>query len=240
MNKNNFLAGDFNPGAVGFGIGQAGFLNWNKNTLSPENAMGESNFANMDNSAMDFGDNISSQNMVGFAIGQSWMPVVPFDGSGQINESNFGGNLGNFGQKLRSGFIRFTPAGLVVRASFCNKYCKSLGYMRKADKTGFKRCVASCKINYLGAKDGKWTYPVAPEGKESDISPAELAAMSEKEVSAMPKDVVEQAAKGIANEEGSTPIPAKSNTMMYVIIGAVALIIVVALIMFMRKRSATA
>jgi hypothetical protein len=222
---------NFSQGVVGAGIGSDGFLLWGKDQLGPDKS---------GNTESGFANDVSSQDMVGFGIGQQGFSLNPFDGQA-INESNFGGNLGNLMTGVRSGFIRFTPAGILIRESFCGKYCKALGYMRSADKNAFKRCKASCKVNYVGAKTGKWKYPVAPEGAESSMSPEELAALSEQEVSAMPPSVVESQAKGVAAEEGSIPTPAaKSNTMMYVIIAAVVLIIVVALVMFMRRSKATA
>jgi len=221
---------NFSQGVVGTGIGADGFLLWGKDQLGP-NISG--------NTESGFAKDVSSQNVVGFSIGQQGLSLDPFNGQ-QINESNFGGNLGNFMTGVRSGIIRFTPTGIMIRDSFCGKYCKALGYMRSADKNAFKRCKAACKVNYIGAKTGKWKYPVAPEGAESSISPEDLAAQSEKEVNALPPSVVNTQAKGIAAEEGSVPAPAKNNTMMYVIIAAVVLVIVVAIIMFMRRSKTAA
>jgi hypothetical protein len=216
-------------GIVALSTGLPGGLMWGNNTpLGNENS--ESSFD------PNFATDISQQSVVGFGIGQDWVPM--YSGAGNPGESGF-----TFGEKLKSAFVRFTPHGILIRDSFCGKYCKALGYMRSTDKNAFKRCKAACKVNYINARNGKWTYPVAPEGAESGgMSAADLAAMSEKEVASMPKDSVDQAAKGVAAEEGSVPVqaPAKSNTMMYVIIGAVALIIIVAIIMLMMRRKQAA
>lgn len=228
-NKNNQMTNNdnFTQGLVGFATANPGFLEWSENPLGKPNGNNESNFA----------DDVSSQNVVGYAIGQQWMPMNPIHGQ-EITESNY--RLGQGG--LRSAFIRFTPAGILIRESFCGKYCKALGYMRSVDKNSFKRCKAACKVNYIAAKDGKWKYPAAPEGAESDLSPEELAAQSKRDVDSMSKDQIDNAARNVASQEGSTPIvqPEKNNTMMYVIIGAVALVIIVALIVFMRRKAATA
>ena len=220
-NKKNQMTNNdnFTQGLVGFATANPGFLDWSENPLGKPNGNNESNFA----------DDVSSQNVVGYAIGQQWMPMNPIHGQ-EITESGFlllGGALG----------------ALALRKDiFCGRYCKSLGYMRSADKNSFKRCKAACKVNYIAAKDGKWKYPAAPEGAESDLSPEELAAQSKKDVDSMSKDQIDNAARNVASQEGSTPIvqPEKNNTMMYVIIGAVALVIIVALIVFMRRKAATA
>lgn len=217
-------------GIVALSTGLPGGLMWGNNTpLGNENGNSESSFD------PNFATDISQQSVVGFGIGQDWVPM--YSGAGNPGESGY-----TFGEKLKSAFVRFSPHGILIRDSFCGKYCKALGYMRSADKNAFKRCKAACKVNYINARNGKWTYPNAPEGAESGVSPAELAAMSEKEVASMPKDSVDQAARNVAAEEGSTPAPApaKSNTMMYVIIGAVALIIIVAIIMLMMRRKQAA
>jgi hypothetical protein len=228
-NKNNQMTNNdnFTQGLVGFATANPGFLDWSKNPLGKPNGNTESNFA----------DNVSSQNVVGYAIGQQWMPMDPIHGQ-EITESGY-----TFGEKLRGAFVRFTPAGILVRQSFCGKYCKALGYARQGEnKPSFKKCMAACKINYINAKNGKWKYPAAPEGAESTVSPEELASQSLREVNSMPKEQIDNAARNVAGQEGSTPIlqPEKNNTMMYVIIGAVALVIIVALIMFMRRKAATA
>lgn len=144
------------------------------------------------------------------------------------------------GQKLKSAFVRFTPQGIILRDSYCGKYCKSLGYARKEDKTAFKRCKAACKINYFDAKSGKWKYPAAPEGIEENLSPADIAAAAAKETASIPdKDA---AANKIASTEGSVPsestTPAKSKTWIYVTIGVVVLIAIIAVVIMMRRKAA--
>lgn len=143
------------------------------------------------------------------------------------------------GERFKSAFVRFTPAGILIRDSYCGKYCKSLGYARKEDKTAFKRCKAACKINYLDAKSGKWKYPAAPEGIEENLSPADIAAAAAKETANVPdKDA---AASKIAAQEGSVPSEStqpKSKTWIYVTIGAVVLLAIIIAVVMMRRRAA--
>lgn len=145
------------------------------------------------------------------------------------------------GDKLKSAFVRFHPAGILIRDSYCGKYCKSLGYARKADKQEFKKCKAACKVNYLNAKKGSWKYPAAPEGIEEDLTPEQLGIAAAKEVAKVSDK--DNAAAKVAAEEGSTPVapaPAKSKMWIYIAIGVVVLAVIIAIIMMMRKRQAAA
>ena len=251
----------FSQGLVGLGTGNDGFLLWNQKPLGKANGSNESGFA----------DDISSQNMVGYAIGQDWTILDPFN-KGGVQESSFGAPLSEedkqwvdvfnqntaefeannsesgftFGEKVKNAFTRFTPMGILIRDSYCGKYCKALGYARSADKNAFKRCKASCKINFINAKKGAWTYPAAPEGAvDPGVTPEQLAAQSAKEVASMPP-AQQQAAtnnamvedKQIANSIPDATPPAKSNMMMYIIIGVVVLAIVIAIVIMMRKKAA--
>ena len=144
---------------------------------------------------------------------------------------------GKLGGKLKSAFVRFTPQGIILRDSYCGKYCKSLGYARKEDKTAFKRCKAACKTNYLDAKSGKWKYPAAPEGIEENLSPADIAASAAKEAASVPSNQKEDVANKIAGEEGSVPSQPKSKTWIYVTIGAVVLVAIIIAVVMMRRRS---
>ena len=254
MNNNN---GNISQGLVGLGAVNAGFLNWSEYPLGkPKNGNTESNFAKL-----------GSQNMMGYAtgIGQGFM-LNPFGGGGESNFSQDDKNWANvfdsvtaefdaaeadqngeesgltFGQKLQNAFTRFTPQGIIIRASWSNKYCKALGYMRSADKNGFKRCIAATKINFANAKSGKWKYPVAPEGAEESIDLEKLAAESAKESATMPPAQKEAVYQNEAVDAGAGEAnkPAKSNVMMYVIIGVVVLAIIIAIIIMMRKRSVPA
>lgn len=227
--KNNPSENGFTQGVVATATGFPGGL-WGVSMALNKKPLGgnESSFD------PNFATDVSQQSIVGFGIGQEWVPALA--GSEQVSESGY-----TFGEKLKSAFVRFTPAGVLVRDSFCGKYCKALGYMRSADKNGFKRCKAACKVNYINARNGKWTYPAAPEGAEEAISPEDLAAMSEKEVNSMPPNVVESAARNVAADEGSVPAPApKSNMMMWIVIGVVVLAIIIAIIIMMRKKQQAA
>jgi hypothetical protein len=229
MNNNN---GNFSQGLVGLGAVNAGFLNWSTNPLGANNGSNESGFA-------------SGNQIVGFAAGQGYavMDLAPRSAEDQMylnifNQQTGGNNeeSGALGDNLRSSFVRFTPYGWVIRDSFCGKYCKALGYMRSADKNAFKRCKAACKVNFVDAKKGKWKYPAAPEGIESSVSPEELAIQATKEATSMPDSQKNQIIADAQKEMGAEQ--PKSNTLTYVIIGAVVLIaIIIAVVIMMRKRA---
>jgi hypothetical protein len=137
---------------------------------------------------------------------------------------------------------KYGSISFIARQSWSSKYCKSLGYMRSADKSGFTRCMAATKINFVAAKKGKWTYPAAPEGKEADLSPEQLAAMSAKDIASMSDDekneLLRKEAEKEAAENAGAPPAAKSKMMMYAIIGFVILAIIIAIIIMMRKKAA--
>lgn len=228
MNNNN---GNFSQGLVGLGAVNAGFLNWSKNPIGKSNGNTESGFA-------------SGNQIVGFAAGQGYsvMDLAPRSAEDQMflnmfNQTTGGEESGALGDSLRSSFVRFTPYGWVIRESFCGKYCKALGYMRSADKNAFKRCKAACKINFVDAKKGKWKYPAAPEGMEESIDLNKLAIDSAKEAASMP-DADKNKIVADAQKEMGADQPPKSNTMTYVIIGAVVLVaIIIAVIIMMRRRA---
>ena len=248
---------NFTNGLVGLASANPGFLNWSETPIgkSPVNGVNaESNFA----------ENISSQNMVGFAIGQEAFVLNPFGKGGaesgfntmpenemsenelaamfyantqefdaesqSAEESGMGGNLGNFIDKVRN--TKITPVGILMRDVWSGKYCKSLGYARKGgDKAAFKKCKNATKINFVKAKKGQWTYPASPEGVEEVLTPDQLAVMTASEVAAMPPSQVDVAAQRTGDA------PAKSNMMMYGIIAFVALIIIIAIILIVRRMN---
>jgi hypothetical protein len=108
--------------------------------------------------------------------------------------------------------------------------------MRSADKNAFKRCKAACKVNFVDAKKGKWKYPAAPEGIEENLSPEQLAISATKEATSMPDSQKNQIIADTQKEMGAEQ--PKSNTLTYVIIGAVVLIaIIIAVVIMMRKRA---
>jgi hypothetical protein len=71
---------NFTQGMVGLATVNPGFLNWSPNPLGKSDKNTESSFAN----------DISSQNMVGYAIGQDWTVLNPF---GRGGESGFSENF---------------------------------------------------------------------------------------------------------------------------------------------------
>lgn len=224
-NMNNYTdpSGEspFSQGVVGTGIGADGFLLWSQDPLG-NNFKQESSF---------------DQNTVAFAIGEQGMSLSPFARK-QAEES------GLFGDRVRGAFVRFTPPGMVIRNSFANKYCKSLGYMRSADKNGFKQCKAATKINYSKAVKGQWKYPAAPEGIESSISPEDLAAQANSEVKSLSPKELEAAtnkASSQDNAEGVLTItpPPKKNYTVWIVVGVVVLALVVGVVIYIkRKKSA--
>jgi hypothetical protein len=122
--------------------------------------------------------------------------------------------------------------------------------MKADDKNAFKRCKAATKLNFVMAQKGKWKYPASPMGMEETISPEKLAADSAKELASMNPSQKDAVTKQVAGEDaqiagqlnarGGDVTPAKSNMMMYAIIGFVVLAIIIAIIIMMRRKSATA
>jgi hypothetical protein len=241
----------FSQGVVGTGIGADGFLLWSQDPLGNQGKNTESSFdqntvayaiGEQGMSLQPFSNNpISSsesgfdQNTVAYAIGEQGMALSPF-ARRQAEES------GLFGDKVRGAFVRFTPAGMVVRNSFANKYCKSLGYMRSADKNGFKKCKAATKINYVKAVKGQWKYPAAPEGIEDSISPEDLAAQANSEVKSLsPKDL--DAAVNKASTQDSADANAlktpetKSKTWIWIVVGVVVLVVVAGVIIYVKRKN---
>ncbi len=240
----------FSQGLVGLGTGGDGFLLWSEDPLGKGAKNIESSF---------------DQNTVAYAIGEQGMSLQPFSKSVPSSESGFDQNTvayaigeqgmaldpftrrqaeesGLLGDKLRGAFVRFTPAGMVIRNSFANKYCKALGYMRSADKNGFKKCKAATKINYVKAVKGQWKYPAAPEGVEENISAEELAAQSEKEVKSLsPKDL-EAATNAAANQDGADAnalktAETKSKTWIWIVVAVVVLIVVAAVVIYVKRKN---
>jgi hypothetical protein len=290
--QTNQTRDNLSNGLVGLATANAGFLNWSEDPIGRNNGVNntESNFAedvssqNMigfaagqdwtvlnpfkskgnGNTESAFAEDVSSQNMVGFGIGQNGLILNPFGKGGaesgyiseedkklaeefyrqsqefdiaesqSADESGMGGNLGNFIDKTRGLYSKITPSGIIARDVWSGKYCKSLGYMKKADRGGFTKCKNSTKINYVKAKKGQWTYPAAPEGAESEINLDQLAADTMKEVDAIPQSQVDAA----ANRTGDVPAT-KSNATLYWIIGIVLLLVIIAvIIVIMRRRAA--
>src|ERR1700741_3351424 len=79
MKQTNQTRENLSNGLVGLATANAGFLNWSNDPLGKDKGGSntESNFAN----------DISSQNMVGYAIGQDWTVLNPFGKGG--SESGF-------------------------------------------------------------------------------------------------------------------------------------------------------
>jgi hypothetical protein len=183
------------------------------------------------------GSNESSynENLANFAIGEQGMALNPF---GNANESNFN----SYPQESSAngkffGFLSsVSPHLIIMRDVYCGKYCKSLGYMKSDDKTAFKKCKNSCKINYPKARKGKWKYPVAPAGMESDISPEELAKQSEQVANSTPPQVAN--AINAQDMTDSESLKKGSNTTMYILIGVIAVILIVGTILLIRKNKA--
>lgn len=242
----------FSQGVVGAGIGGDGFLLWSKDPLgdnykNPESrfdqntvayAIGEQGmslqpFSNRPIASSESG---FDQNTVAYAIGEQGMSLEPFATRG-AEES------GLFGDKVRGAFVRFTPAGMVVRNSFANKYCKSLGYMRSADKNGFKKCKAATKINYVKATKGQWKYPAAPEGVEEMISPEELAKQANAEVNSLSKSDLDKAVN-TANSQDMAEAPAlrtaeeggKGKMWMWIILSIVLLAVIVGVVIYVKRK----
>jgi len=296
--QTNQTRDNLSNGLVGLATANAGFLNWSEDPIGKNNGVNntESNFAEdvssqnmigfavgqdwtvMDpfkskgngNTESGFANNISSQNMVGFGIGQNGLILNPFGKGGSesgyylsdedkkkwaaefyrqsqefdraeaeysADESGMGGNLGNLFDKVNEVYHKVTPSGIIARDVWAGKYCKSLGYDKKADKTDFKKCKNATKINYVKAKKKQWTYPEAPDNTEPAIDLEQLAAETMQEVAAIPPGQVDAA----LSKTGDVPTSAtKSNAMLYWIIGIVLLLVIIAIIVvvMMRRRAA--
>ncbi len=262
--QTNQTRDNLSNGLVGLATANAGFLNWS------EDPIGKNNGTN--NTESNFASDISSQNMVGFGIGQDAFVLNPFGKGGaesgyyisdedkkrladefyrqsqefdiaeaelqSAEESGMGGNLGNLIDKARGLYSKVTPSGIIARDVWSGKYCKSLGYDKKADKTDFKKCKNATKINYVKAKKKQWTYPEAPDNTEPAIDLEQLAAETMQEVAAIPPAQVDAAL--VRTGDVPTSATAKSNTTLYWIIGIVLLLVIIAVIVviMMRRRAA--
>ena len=274
-NKANLTESSFSQGVVGLGMGNDGFLLWNKEPLNNNEsgftqetvayAIGsqgmslnpfapsssESNFTQetvayaIGSQGMSLnpfsenpiGSNESSynQDLTNFAIGEQGMSLNPF---GNSNESNFNSypQESSADGKLFGFLSSVYPPFIIMRDVYCGKYCKSLGYMKSDDKTAFKKCKNSCKINYPKARKGKWKYPEAPAGAEANISPDELAKQSAQVVNSMPPQVANTInAQDMADSQS---LKKGSNTTMYILIGVIAVILIVGTILLIRKNKA--
>ncbi len=259
MNQTNQTRDNLSNGLVGLAAVNAGFLNWSKDPIGKSDVSGAK-------SESGFADNISSQNMIGYATGQDWMVMNPFgkgnSESGYASEDDqkwaemFDALTQGFDQaesannnteesgmnlkdKLSTLYHSVAPEAILARDIWTGKYCKSLGYMKSDDKTGFKKCKTNAKIHFVDAKHGKWSYPPAPEGIEADVSVDQIAADTAKEVAAIPPAQIEAAAKTTGDMDATAGIVTpKSNTMMYIIVGFILLvIIIIAIIVMMRIKA---
>lgn len=207
---------------VGFGIGQDAFV------LNPFGKGGaESGYYISDEDKKRLADEFYRQSQE-FDIAEAELQSA--------EESGMGGNLGNLIDKARGLYSKVTPSGIIARDVWSGKYCKSLGYDKKADKTDFKKCKNATKINYVKAKKKQWTYPEAPDNTEPAIDLEQLAAETMQEVAAIPP------AHSALAKTGDVPnsATAKSNTTLYWIIGIVLLLVIIAVIVvvMMRRRAA--
>ena len=249
MNNQTNLESSFSQGVVGVGIGNDGFLLWNNNPLGTDvSGLNESGFTQetvayaigsqgmslspfsenpigASESGYGCGQNNESgftQEAVAFAIGEQGMSLNPFGDYESEQEEN-----------TESNFLLLGPGALSLRKEiFCGRFCKSLGYMRREDKSAFKKCKASCKINFKRAKKGQWKYPAAPEGIEEVIDPVKLDNESSQAASQVTQQQAQQNVQR-ANEEVSTE---KSKMTMWIIIAVVAVVLIVGAIILVRRK----
>ena len=205
----------FTQETVAYAIGSQGM------SLSPfsENPIGasESGYGCGQNNESGF-----TQEAVAFAIGEQGMSLNPFGDYESEQEEN-----------TESNFLLLGPGALSLRKEiFCGRFCKSLGYMRREDKSAFKKCKASCKINFKRAKKGQWKYPAAPEGIEEVIDPVKLDNESSQAASQVTQQQAQQNVQR-ANEEVSTE---KSKMTMWIIIAVVAVVLIVGAIILVRRK----
>lgn len=240
---------NFNQETVAYAIGNQGMsLNPFNPSSSESNftqetvayAIGEQGMSLNPFSENPMGSNESSYNvdLTNFAIGEQGMALNPFGNVQDNPESNF--NLypqeSSADGKLFGFLSSVHPALIVMRDVYCGKYCKSLGYMKSDDKTAFKKCKNSCKINYPNARKGKWKYPEAPAGAEANLSPDELAKQSAQTVNSMPPQAVN--AINAQDMADSQSLKKGSNTTMYILIGVIAVILIIGTILLIRKNKA--
>lgn len=184
---------NFNAGAVGMAIGQ----DWAGMAQNPFQ-VGNPDKMNVEQSF--------TQTDIGVGIGQDWAMM------------NGDGNLFDLGpEQMEAGFLEG------VHRPYCGKYCKALGYARRADKFGFKQCVNECLINYKSIKSNRYKIKPAP-----DMDPNLDIPTDESKLPALTADET-----AIVD---STGVPAKSNTGMYVLITVVVLLIIAAIIFFVRRN----
>jgi len=242
MNNQENLESSFSQGVVGAGMGNDGFLLWNNNPLGTDvSGLNESGFTqetvayaigSQGMSLSPFSENpIGSsesgftQETVAYAIGEQGMSLNPFADYESEQEENTESNFLFLGGAL---------ALPLAKDIFCGRFCKSLGYMRREDKSGFKRCKATCKINYKKAKKGQWKYPAAPEGIEEVIDPVKL----DNESSQVAAQATQQQAQQNAQRANDDAAQQKGKMTMWIIIAVVAVVLIVGAIILVKRNKA--
>lgn len=116
--QTNQTRDNLSNGLVGLATANAGFLNWS------EDPIGKNNGAN--NTESNFAKDVSSQDMIGYAIGQDWTVMNPFKSKGNGNtESGFAGNISS------QNMVGF---GIGQDALVLNPFGKGGGYISEEDK----------------------------------------------------------------------------------------------------------
>lgn len=248
-NQENLTESSFTQGMVGLGMGNDGFLLWNEQPLETDvSGINESGFTQetvayaigsqgmalepfsenpigASESGYGCGQNNESgftQEAVAYAIGEQGMALNPFGDYESEQEAN-----------TESNFLLLGLGALSLRKDiFCGRYCKSLGYMRREDKSAFKKCKANCKINFKKAKKGNWKYPAAPEGIEEEIDPKKLDTESTQAATQAVQQQSQQNAER-ANEEASKQ---KSQMTVWIIIAVVAVVLIIGTILLVRRN----
>ena len=158
--------------------------------------------------------------IVGLGAGQDWALLYPsansnYDGEGdEVNEEDGFKNIKLF------------------KRSFCRKYVKSLGYLRReklgGDKISYIQAINECLVNYKQIKNR--TYKIKPMDKEGELVDVDkLVVDTETETLPPMKESISDTSVDTGVDTGVKTKEEKSKIIIYVILAIVVVVIGVVL-----------
>lgn len=169
--------------------------------------------------------------IVGLGAGQDWALLYPsansnYDGEGdEVNEEEDFVGLG-----IGAGIL--AKKGKIFKRSFCRKYVKSLGYLRRenlgGDKISYIQAINECLVNYKDIKAKK--YKIKPMDKEGELVDVDkLVADTETETLPPMKESISDTSVDTGVDTGVKTKEEKSKIIIYVILAIVVVVIGVVL-----------
>ncbi len=209
-------------GVVGFGANQDWAILYSKN---PATGYDPSKIWDS-RSQRDSNSNYLSKGVVGAGAGQDW--ALMYDRGGLVPKT---------GQE--SGFkINLPPA---FRRAFCRKYVKSLGYLRRegigGDKVAYIQAINDCLVHFSDIKKGKYKMkPADNMGSATNIDA--ILSESEQETGLSKNDPsLNNMNPPSSDEMESSRMGGSNNMMMYALI-ALAVIAIIFLVIYFRRKNA--